>query len=80
MFADMQNETNSQTKLFACLPARISLRFTKLLTYFKRKRSSSQSNKVKEYLTSEPADTLHKPARRKYKRNKVTSLGIDYLW
>jgi hypothetical protein len=37
-------------------------------------------NKVKEYLTSEPADTLHKPARRKYKRNKVTSLGIDYRW
>jgi hypothetical protein len=23
---------------------------------------------------------LHKPARRKYKRNKVTSLGNDYLW
>jgi hypothetical protein len=34
-------------------------------------------NKVEEYLTSDPAYTLYKPARRKYKRNKVTSLGID---
>ena len=36
--------------------------------------------KLKDYLSFEPTYTLHKPARRKYKRNKVTSLGIDYLW
>jgi hypothetical protein len=36
--------------------------------------------KIRDYLISEPAYSLHKPARRKYKRSKVTSLGIDYLW
>ena len=36
--------------------------------------------KVKEFLSSEPAYSLHKPAKRKYKRNKVITLGIDYLW
>jgi hypothetical protein len=36
--------------------------------------------KIKEFLKSEPTYSLHRPARRKYKRNKVISLGIDYLW
>ena len=36
--------------------------------------------RIREFLRSEPTYSLHKPARRKYKRNKVTSLGIDYLW
>jgi hypothetical protein len=29
---------------------------------------------------SEPTYSLHRPVRRKYKSNKVTSMGIDYLW
>ena len=39
-----------------------------------------QPERIKEFLSAEPTYSLHKPARRKYKRNKVTSLGIDYLW
>ena len=35
---------------------------------------------LKQWVISEPTYTLHKPARKKYKRNKVISLGIDYLW
>jgi hypothetical protein len=36
--------------------------------------------KIREFLRSEPTYSLHRPARRNYKRNKVTSLSIDYLW
>ena len=31
-------------------------------------------------MSSEPTYSLHKPTRRSYKRNKVLTLGIDYLW
>ncbi len=36
--------------------------------------------KIREFLRSEPTYSLHRPARRYYKRNKVTSLSIDFLW
>jgi hypothetical protein len=36
--------------------------------------------KIREFLRSEPTYSLHRPVRRKYKRNKVTSMCIDYLW
>jgi len=77
---EIENESDSQTKLFRCLPVRISFRISKLFSFFKRKGVAKHPEKIKEFLSSERTYTLHKPALGKYKRNKVTSLGIDYLW
>ena len=73
------NQILKQNYLDASLPGSLSglQSFSRSL---KERGVVVSPDKVKDYLTSEPAYTLHKPARRKYKRNKVTSPGIDYLW
>ena len=69
----------SQNYLDASLPGSLSglQNFSRAL---KERGLTEEGAKMKEYLHSEPTYTIHKPARRKYKRAKVTSLGIDYLW
>jgi transposase InsO family protein len=37
-------------------------------------------SKVKDWLQSQETYTLHKPARKKYARNKVITQGIDDVW
>ena len=69
----------SQNYLDASLPGSLSglQNFSRAL---KERGLTEEGAIIKEYLHSEPTYTIHKPARRKYKRAKVTSLGIDYLW
>jgi hypothetical protein len=73
------NQILKENYLDASLPGSLSgaSNFSRAL---KERGIKVTQEKLKDYLSSEPTYTLHKPARRKYKRNKVTSLGIDYLW
>ena len=37
-------------------------------------------NKVREFLAGQFAYTLHRPARRRFKRNPIYASGIDRQW
>ena len=37
-------------------------------------------DQVKKWLATQRTYTIHKPIRKKFTRNKVTSFKIDYLW
>jgi hypothetical protein len=46
----------------------------------KKRNKKIDKKKVSEWLTSEDSYTLHKPIRKKYKRNKIIVSGIDDTW
>lgn len=35
---------------------------------------------VEKYLHSQPVYTLHYPSYKRFKRNRIMTYGIDYLW
>ena len=43
-------------------------------------KSKQNVKSVKDWLSAQDAYTLHKPIRRKYKRRKTITLGINDLW
>ena len=45
-----------------------------------RVRNEKTQQEIKRWLMSQETYTLHKPVRRKYKRRKTYSSGIDDLW
>ena len=44
---NLENESNSQRKLFRCFPSRLSVRCFKFFTCFKRTRDKGNSRKIK---------------------------------
>ena len=55
-------------------------RIDKLYKAAKLKYPSVTINIIKDWLSSQDAYTLHKDARRKFKRNKIIVSGIDEQW
>ena len=51
-----------------------------LYSAVRRKGKKITLKKVKEFLQKQDTYTLHKPVRRKFKRRKIMSKGVDYLW
>jgi len=73
------NQILRQNYFDASLPGSLS-GFQSFSRALKKRGAKVAPEKIREFLRSEPTYSLHRPARRKYKSNKVTSLGIDYLW
>jgi hypothetical protein len=72
------NQILRQNYFDASLPGSLS-GFQSFSRALKKRVVIVAPEKRKEFLRSEPTYSFHRPARRKYKRNKVTSMGIDYL-
>jgi len=53
---------------------------TKVFTFLKRKGYNVGIHKVKGWLEDQDAYSLQRTLRRKFKRNRVISQGLDYLW
>ena len=57
--------------------------FSGLETFFRALKNEGQKpkkSKIKNWLLQQDAYTLHKPARKKYPRNRVIAFGIDDCW
>ena len=73
------NEVLKENYLDASLPGSLS-GFLNFQRGLKQRGIKIPKKQLQEWMSSVPTCTLHKPSYRKYKRNKVSVLGIDYLW
>ena len=73
------NEVLKENYLDASLPGSLS-GFLNFQRGLKQRGIKIPKKQLQEWMSSVPTYTLHKPSNRKYKRNKVSVLGIDYLW
>ena len=73
------NQLLKENYLDASLPGSLS-GFQNFQRALKNRGINVRAKQLKEWMSSEPTYSLHKPTRRSYKRNKVLTLGIDYLW
>jgi len=53
---------------------------TKVFTYMRRKGYKVGLHKIKRWLQDQDAYSLQRPLRHNFRRNRVISQGIDFLW